>query len=245
MSLPFENLINFYWAQYDGAVALYQQQEIQAAADKLKTIVTNPVVPIFCRASSLMLLALCNWKSYDLAKEYLSKAETVCEEVERIDMSPKVEVYIQSTRRYQEQLEASKASRPAVASNLSGSVEDDSARSLGFIVLPEDTDAGPAKEEELIVRFAAGSVVGEKVLSKSYDMDDEDTAMPDARPELSRDESSIFDIITKDGNPSGLSPTLPMFGQGQDSVRASFGSDTATSEFTYSSGEEGEPQEGQ
>jgi len=67
MSLPFNNLADFDWAQYDGAVALYQEQEIQAAADKLKTIATNPVVPRSCRASSLMLLASCNWEIYPLA----------------------------------------------------------------------------------------------------------------------------------------------------------------------------------
>lgn len=124
----FTHLVDCYWAQYRGAVQLYQERDIQLAAEKLKSIVYNPVVPRFCRASSWMLLALCNWKNYNLAEDYLGKAETLCEEMARIEMSPKVEIFIQSTRRYQEQLEAPKSSRPAVVSNLSGPVEGDSAR---------------------------------------------------------------------------------------------------------------------
>jgi len=163
MSLPFNHLIDLYWAQYRAAVRLYQDKNIELAADKLKTLVTNPVVPRFCRASSWMLLALCNWKNYNLAEEYLSKAETLCEEMARIEMSPKVEVYIQSTRRYQQQLEASKAVRPAVADELpaSSEEEDDSARDLGV----EYVDDGPVSgREELVVCFAAGSVVAEEVM---------------------------------------------------------------------------------
>jgi len=78
-------------------------------------------------------------------------------------MSPKVEVYIQSTRRYQQQLEASKAVRPAVADELpaSSEEEDDSARDLGV----EYVDDGPVSgREELVVCFAAGSVVAEEVM---------------------------------------------------------------------------------
>jgi len=185
-----DHLIDFYWAQYRSAVQLYQEEEeIETAADKLKSIVTNPVVPRFCRVSSWMLLALCNWKYYDLAEEYLKKAETLCEEMARIDMSPKVEVYIQSTRRYQQQLEASKSVRPAAASKLPSPIEDDAARNMG---VRYDTTFDSVPKEELIVAFAAGSLVAEDMYPKSYqdvlsaaaddDKNNEDVEMPNDLP---------------------------------------------------------------
>jgi len=102
-----------------------------------------------------MLLALCNWKNYSLAEEYLQQAETLCEEMARIDMSPKVEVYLQSTRRYQQQLEASKATRPALDGTPRGSVKDDDSANRNLGVRREKTpERNPADREELIVGFA-------------------------------------------------------------------------------------------